>query len=322
MNNLNEYDCLKKIYRRLIWCAALFPFVLMIFSSLLLLLVIPLSIIIIITNIYIYSKYYKKDDMGLFNENIGSLLKKTMASFLIVMISFLPLVYTFMIIGSGSYYSMMVIALISIFIGMVISWIYYLYNIIKLYKNLDPHLFYLDDVDNVVKPNQYEVVKTIYSKYIIFTLIAPFIMYHSFPLLILYVVTTNLYMFLKYYNKTEDNLIHDNFKKILKVTIIASIVVAISLTFKIVDTLDDYEKIVASIRNHSKPIELSHNYNKDSLIFMLTEKLSMYALYVGFFIGWSSALYVSIKNFKLNSNRTKNLTGSSLLNPNKGDNDV
>jgi hypothetical protein len=227
-----------------------------------------------------------------------------------------------MIIGSGGYYSMMMIGILSIFVGMTISWAYYLYNLIKLYKNLDQHLFYLDDVDNIVKSNQSEVLKTIYSKYIIFTIIAPFVMYCSFPLLILYVVSTNLYMFLKYYNKTEDNLIHDNFKKILKVTIIASIVVAISFTFKIVDTLDYYEKIADSIRNHSKPIELSHNYDKDSLIFMITEKMSIYALYLGFFVGWLSALYVSIKNFKLNSGRTKNLTESALPNADKGDSDV
>jgi hypothetical protein len=322
MNSFNEYDCLKKIYKRLMVMASILPFILIIGVSLLHLLFIPLAIIMIFVNIYIYAKYYKKDDMGLFNENIGSLLKKTMISFLIITISLLPLAYTLMIIGSGGYYSMMMIGIISLFVGMTISWVYYLYNLIKLYKNLDQSLFYLDDVDNTVKLDQFEVLKNISSKYIVLTLIAPFIMYYSLPLLIVYVVSANLYMFLKYYNKTEDNLIHDNFKKIFKVTIFASIVVAISFTFKIVETLDYYEKLAASIQNHSKTIELSHNHDKDSLIFMIKEKASIYALYLGFLMGWLSALYISIKNFKINSNRKK-LTESTLLNTdNKGDTDV
>lgn len=292
--------------------ASILPLAVITGGSLFSLLFIPLSIVMIFANIYIYVKYYKKDDMGLFNENIGSLLKKTMISVLIVMISFLPLVYTFMIIGSGGYYSMMMIALISIFVGMIMSWIYYLYNLIKLYKNLDPDFFAMNTMDNLVKLNEIEILKNMYSKYIVLTIIAPFIMYFSSPLLIVYVISANLYMFLKYYHKTEDNLIHNNFKKILKVTVIASIVVAISIIFKIsytLELLDNYSKVVSSLRNHDKYTSIpTNNY-----------KISEYGLYAAFFIGWVSCLYVLITNFKINAKKTKQLKETELLTDNKGD---
>lgn len=297
MNSFNEYQCLRKIYARLIIGAALLPFVIASLGSLSLPFLVISSIIIIITNIYIYAKYYKKNDIGLFNENIGSLLKKTMISFLIVVISLLPIFYTYTIIGSGGYYSMLMIGILSLFLGMLISWIYYLYNLVKLYKNLDQSLFYLDDVVNNTKLNQFELLKTIYSKYIALTLIAPFIMYYSFQLMVFYVITANLFMFVKYYHKTNDNLITDSFKKMLNVTVLAAIVVAISC-----------------IPILSNLIDVLNNHGKDFFKFRESQKMSLVIVYVGFFIGWASCLYVLVKNFKINAAKTNLSTKLELVN--------
>lgn len=303
MNSFNEYQCLRKIYARLIIGAALLPFVIASLGSLSLPFLVISSIIIIITNIYIYAKYYKKNDIGLFNENIGSLLKKTMISFLIVVISLLPIFYTYTIIGSGGYYSMIMLGIFSLFLGMLISWIYYLYNLVKLYKNLDQSLFYLDDVVNNTKLNQFELLKTIYSKYIALTLIAPFIMYYSFQLMVFYVITANLFMFVKYYHKTEDNLITDSFKKMLNVTVLAAIVVVISC-----------------IPMLSNLIDVLNNHGKDFLKFRDSQKISLVIVYVGFFIGWASCLLVLVKNFKINSDKTNSMTKPELVNTiNDGD---
>jgi hypothetical protein len=306
MNSFNEYQCLRKIYARLIIGAALLPFVIASLGSLSLPFLVISSIIIIITNIYIYAKYYKKNDIGLFNENIGSLLKKTMISFLIVVISLLPIFYTYTIIGSGGYYSMLMIGIFSLFLGMLISWIYYLYNLVKLYKNLDQSLFYLDDVVNNTKLNQFELLKTIYSKYIALTLIAPFIMYYSFQLMVFYVITANLFMFVKYYHKTDDNLITDSFKKMLNVTVLAAIVVAISC--------------IPMLSNLSNLIDVLNNHGKDFLKFRESQKISLVIVYVGFFIGWASCLLVLVKNFKINSDKTNSMTKPELVNTiNDGD---
>lgn len=303
MNSFNEYQCLRKIYARLIIGAALLPFVIASLGSLSLPFLVISSIIIIITNIYIYAKYYKKNDIGLFNENIGSLLKKTMISFLIVVISLLPIFYTYTIIGSGGYYSMLMIGIFSLFLGMLISWIYYLYNLVKLYKNLDQNLFYLDDIINNTKVNQFELLKTIYSKYIALTLIAPFIMFYSFQLMVFYVITANLFMFVKYYHKNEDNLIHDNFKKLLNVTVLAAIVVVISC-----------------IPILSNLIDVLSNHGKDFLRLRENQKISLIIVYIGFFIGWASCLYVLIKNFKINASKTNSLANPDSVNTvNNGD---
>lgn len=303
MNSFNEYQCLRKIYARLIIGAALLPFVIASLGSLSLPFLVISSIIIIITNIYIYAKYYKKNDIGLFNENIGSLLKKTMISFFIVIVSLTPIFYTYKIIGSGGYYPTLMIGIFSLFLGILISWIYYLYNLVKLYKNLDQSLFYLDDVVNNTKVNQFELLKTIYSKYIALTLIAPFIMYYSFQLMVFYIITANLFMFVKYYHKTEDNLIHDSFKKILNVTVLAAIVVAISC-----------------IPILSNLIDVLNNHGKDYLIFRESQKMSLVIVYVGFFIGWASCLFVLVKNFKTNSDKPNSMTNPELVNAiNDGD---
>lgn len=297
MNNFNEYQCLRKIYAKLIIGAALLPFVIASLGSLSLPFLVISSIIIIVINIYIYAKFYKKNDIGLFNENIGILLKKTMISFLIVIISLLPIFYTYTIIGSGGYYSMMMIGIFSLFLGMLISSIYYVYNLVKLYKNLDQRLFYLDELDNNPKVNQFELLKTIYSKYIALTLIAPFIMYYSFQLMIFYVFTANLFMFVKYYNKNEDNLIHNNFKKILNVTILAAIIVVISC-----------------MPIFSNLIDVLSNHGKDLLKFRESQKMSLIIVHIGFFIGWASCLYVLVKNFKINAAKFNSLEKPELVN--------
>lgn len=303
MNSFNEYQCLRKIYARLIIGAALLPFIIASLGSLSLPFLVISSILIIITNIYIYAKFYKKNDIGLFNENIGILLKKTMISFLIVVISLFPIFYTYKIIGSGGYYSMLMIGIFSLFLGMLISSIYYVYNLVKLYHNLDQRLFYLDEIDNTPKVNQFELLKTIYSKYITLTLIAPFIMYYSFQLMVFYVVTANLFMFVKYYNKTEDNLIHDSFKKMLNITILAAIIVVISCM-----------PILSNL------IDVLSNHGKDFLKFRESQKISLIIVYVGFFIGWASCLYMLVKNFRINSAKTNLSTKPDLVNTiNNGD---
>lgn len=295
MNSLNEYQCLRKIYARLIGCAALLPFVFAILGSLTLPLLVSLSIITIITNIYIYAKYYKKNDIGLFNENIGNLLKKTMISFLIIIVSLLPIFYTYKIIGSGGYYSMLMIGIFSLFLGMLISWIYYLYNLVKLYKNLDQNLFYLDAIVNNTKANQFELLKTIYSKYIALTLIAPFIMYYSFQLMVFYVIAANLFMFVKYYHKTEDNLIHDSFKKMLNVTVIAAIVFTISCIPVIANIIE-----LLNAKNNLLRIAASMNSS-----FTIT--------YIGFFVAWATCLAILINNFK-NVKKISKVSNNETLN--------
>jgi hypothetical protein len=138
MSNLEEYECLKNIYSRMIMLTAISPIAVLFFGPFLLL-------YILIPNLYIYSKYYKRDGESTFELHISEMLKKCVTSMTIVIVSFLPLLSMVFInyqkAETGSAYLMLMFSMVSILAGLLISWFYYLYNIVKASKNIDKSMF-------------------------------------------------------------------------------------------------------------------------------------------------------------------------------------
>jgi len=142
MNNFNEYERLRNLYLKMIIIAAtVTPLLFILFKAYYFLVLTP---VVLIANLYVYLRYYKKNDMGLFQENIKKIIKKFLVCMVITAVSLLPLGYTFLIIGSGQYYSTMMIAGLSFLIGTIISFIYYLYSLIKSLMDLNKNDFYQD----------------------------------------------------------------------------------------------------------------------------------------------------------------------------------
>jgi hypothetical protein len=104
-----------------------------------------LLLYILIPNLYIYSKYYKRDGESTFELHISEMLKKCVISMTIVIISFLPLLSMLFInyakIENGTGYLVLIFSMTSIFIGFLGGWIYYLYSLIKASGNVDSRLF-------------------------------------------------------------------------------------------------------------------------------------------------------------------------------------
>jgi hypothetical protein len=104
-----------------------------------------LLLYILIPNLYIYSKYYKRHGESTFELHISEMLKKCVISMTIVIISFLPLLSMLFInyakIENGTGYLVLIFSMTSIFIGFLGGWIYYLYSLIKASGNVDSRLF-------------------------------------------------------------------------------------------------------------------------------------------------------------------------------------
>jgi hypothetical protein len=138
MNDFNEYECLKNIYSRMIMLTAISPIAVLFFGPF-------LFLYILIPNLYIYSKYYKRHGESTFELHISEMLKKCVISMIIVFVSFLPLLSMLFInytkIDNGTGYVVLMISMASIFIGLLAGWIYYLHGLIKASGSVDKALF-------------------------------------------------------------------------------------------------------------------------------------------------------------------------------------
>jgi hypothetical protein len=138
MNDFNEYECLKNIYSRMIMLTAISPIAVLFFGPF-------LFLYILIPNLYIYSKYYKRHGESTFELHISEMLKKCVISMIIVFVSFLPLLSMLFInytkIDNGTGYVVLMISMASIFIGLLASWIYYLHGLITASGSVDKSLF-------------------------------------------------------------------------------------------------------------------------------------------------------------------------------------
>lgn len=146
MSNLEEYECLKNIYSRMIMLTAISPIAVLFFGPLLLL-------YILIPNLYIYGKYYKRHGNSMFEVHISEMLKKCVMALFILFVSLLPLLSMLFInytkIETSTAYVMLMVSIGSIITGLFVSWFYYLYNLVKSSKNIDTSMF----VEKVLSDN-------------------------------------------------------------------------------------------------------------------------------------------------------------------------
>lgn len=138
MNSFNEYECLKNIYSRMIMLTAISPIAVLFFGPLLLL-------YILIPNLYIYGKYYKRHGDSVFEIHIREMLKKCVTAMFILFISLLPLLSMVFInytkIENSTGYLILMLSMGAILTGLFVSWFYYLYNLVKASKNIDKSMF-------------------------------------------------------------------------------------------------------------------------------------------------------------------------------------
>lgn len=122
----------------MIMLTAISPIAVLFFGPLLLL-------YILIPNLYIYSKYYKRNGESTFETHISKMLKICLFSLSILFVSLLPLISMVFIdftkIYQGTSYVILMGAMISVGLGLLISWSYYLYNLIKLSNTFDKSSF-------------------------------------------------------------------------------------------------------------------------------------------------------------------------------------
>lgn len=138
MNSFNEYECLKNIYSRMIMLTAISPIAVLFFGPFLLL-------YILIPNLYIYGKYYKRHGDSVFEIHIREMLKKCVTAMFILFISLLPLLSMVFInytkIENSTGYLILMLSMGAILTGLFVSWFYYLYNLVKASKNIDKSMF-------------------------------------------------------------------------------------------------------------------------------------------------------------------------------------
>lgn len=138
MTDFNEYECLKNIYSRMTMLTAIAPIAVLFFGPLLLL-------YILIPNLYIYGKYYKRHGDSVFEIHIREMLKKCVIALFILFISLLPLLSMVFInytkIENSTGYLILMLSTGSVITGLFVSWFYYLYNLVKASKNIDKSMF-------------------------------------------------------------------------------------------------------------------------------------------------------------------------------------
>lgn len=138
MTKIIEYKILKKIYLLMIIMVVTAPITLFFTGPLLLL-------YIFLPNLYIYLKYYKKNEYSIFQSHIRKVLKKYLIAMAILLTAFLPTLISiissmiikipltdkaFLLFAAISQL-MILITMVSIVICVVTAWIYYLNQIIN-----------------------------------------------------------------------------------------------------------------------------------------------------------------------------------------------
>lgn len=138
MNNFNEYECLKNIYSKMIMLTAISPITVLFFGPF-------LFLYILIPNLYIYVKYYKRHGNTKFEEHIRKILKTCLISLSVLFIFLLPLIsmafIDFTKIYQETAYMILMVAMICVGVGLLISWAYYFHNLMKLSKTVDENDF-------------------------------------------------------------------------------------------------------------------------------------------------------------------------------------
>jgi hypothetical protein len=138
MNELKDYKQLKKIYLILIILITSIPLTVLFYGSLVLL-------YIIIPNIYIYIKYYKKNEDNVLKIHVRNILKKFLISIIILLSALLPLIISTLIsliikipLPEMIFFFLVIINQVMILVTMpvmviciIASWVYYLHEVIK-----------------------------------------------------------------------------------------------------------------------------------------------------------------------------------------------
>lgn len=138
MTKLEEYESLKNIYSRMIMLTAIAPLAILFFGPFLL-------IYILIPNLFLYFKYYKKNAESVFDHHIKNLMKHFIIAMVILLISFLPLLSMVFInyqkIAQGTALFILMVSAFTSIIGLLVSWGIYLHKIIKASNTLDKSTF-------------------------------------------------------------------------------------------------------------------------------------------------------------------------------------
>jgi hypothetical protein len=143
MNELKDYKQLKKIYLILIILITSIPLTVFFYGSLVLL-------YIIIPNIYIYIKYYKKNEDNVLKIHVRNILKKFLISIIILLSALLPLIISTLIsliikipLPEMIFFFLVIINQVMILVTMpvmviciIASWVYYLHEVIKASNNI------------------------------------------------------------------------------------------------------------------------------------------------------------------------------------------
>jgi hypothetical protein len=143
MNELNNYKQLKKIYLILIILIASIPITVLFYGVFVLL-------YILIPNIYIYIKYYKKNEERLLQIHVRNILKKYLIAMIILFISLIPMITSTFItltlkipLPEIMFFFFVIVDQIMILITMplmviciITSWVYYLNQAIKASNNI------------------------------------------------------------------------------------------------------------------------------------------------------------------------------------------
>lgn len=138
MTKLEEYECLKNIYSRMIMLTSIAPLAILFFGPFLLL-------YILIPNIFLYFKYYKKNAESIFDHHIKNLIKQFVISMIVLFISFLPLLSMVFInyqnVAQGTALFILMVSVFTIITGLLVSWGIYLHQLIKASNTLDKSTF-------------------------------------------------------------------------------------------------------------------------------------------------------------------------------------
>jgi hypothetical protein len=135
---LNEYECLKNIYARMIMLTSIAPLAILLFGPFLL-------IYILIPNIFIYFKYYKKNAETIFDHHIKNIMRQFVIAMVVLFISFLPLLSMVFInyqnVAQGTALFILMVSVFTSIAGLLISWAIYLHQLIKSSNTLDKSSF-------------------------------------------------------------------------------------------------------------------------------------------------------------------------------------
>lgn len=138
MTELEEYECLKNIYSRMIMLTSIAPLAMLFFGPFLL-------IYILIPNIFIYFKFYKKNAESMFDHHIKNIMKQFVIAMVVLLISFLPLLSMVFInyqnIAQGTALFVLMVSVFTSIGGLLVSWAIYLHQIIKASNTLDKSSF-------------------------------------------------------------------------------------------------------------------------------------------------------------------------------------